>query len=112
MSGQIKKMWREACFKRVDAPSATNAKKRSWEPTDAWMPLRRFAGNLVAEGNGIAKEWFAHKFGSLNADQTDANKRSASEASAATRLARRKSKSGASTATVEKAAKGKASKGL
>lgn len=107
LSEQIKDRWHEACFKVVDAPSATNAKRRAWEPTSGWTALKSFVRKLASEGDGMAKEWLSHKKGSLNQPRSDANIKAAREACAATKLAHRKSKSGGGAATAAPAKGGK-----
>ena len=113
LSEQIKLRWHQACFKLVSAPTDKNSKHRAWVPTESFVSLKEFARKLAKDGDGLAKEWLNHKSGSLNQPRSDANVKAAREACAASKLARRKSKSGSSTPAKEtKGAKGKAAKGV
>jgi len=114
LSEQIKLRWHQACFKRVSAPTDKNSKHRSWVPTESFVSLKDFVRKLAKEGDGLAKEWLDHKLGSLNQDRTDANQKAAREACAASKLARRKSKGGGSSAPAKdaKGTKGKGGKGV
>lgn len=69
--------------------------KQLWEQDgDSRGSLRQFARELARGGNTTAKEWFAHKKGSLNAKRTAANEVAARAAAAATHTERRKPKKG------------------
>jgi hypothetical protein len=56
------------------------------------LSLKEFAHKLANAGNQIAKDWFAHKRGSLNKNRNDANCKAAIEARTATKASRRKVK--------------------
>jgi hypothetical protein len=105
---QIKDRWHEACFKKVDAPSPTNLKKRRWEPTASFVSLKTFVRKLLKEGDQQAQDWLAHKDGSLNQPRSEANVKAAREAKAASKLARKSKKNnGSASSTTTKEAKGK-----
>lgn len=116
MSDAIKNRWHAECFVRVGVsmptPENKDRKKYHFEPTDAWVSLRRYAKNLASQGDTMATDWFAHKDGSLNQECSDTNLIRIRAEKQATKLSRRKSKTGASTAVIEKAAGGKKNKGI
>lgn len=87
--------------------------KQLWHATGRGLSLKLFAGGLAKKGDQIAKDWFAHKKGSLNQKRSDLNIKAAMEARNATKLAKRKKKeaggakkdAAASTATSKKDSK-------
>jgi hypothetical protein len=112
----VKHLWKAACFKRVDAKSEENPNKRKFVPNDAWIPLKEFARRLSvipAPGYQEAKDWWAHKHGSLNLKRSEKNVARISEESRKSKEARRSKKNaGGGAAKVEKPAKGKVAKGV
>jgi hypothetical protein len=88
----IKQRWHSNSFKRVDAEDKGNPNKRKFVRIPGTPSLKAFARALLKEGDPLAKEWFAHKRGSLNAKRSDANIKAALEARNATKVAKRKKK--------------------
>jgi hypothetical protein len=88
----IKQKWREAHFSRVDAGDKHNPKKRIYVRNPGSPSLKEFARSLKKEGDQVAKDWLAHKRGSLNQKRSDANVKAASDARIATKAAKRKKK--------------------
>ncbi len=86
----LKQRYHEAHFQRVDAEDKHNPTKRRWVKNPGAPSLKQFARELLASGDATAKEWFAHKRGSLNASRSDANLKAAREAASATKTAKRK----------------------
>lgn len=82
----IKQMWRAAHFKRSD--------KDSWARLPGAPSLKKFARELVKSGNKVAKDWFDHKTGSLNAQRSEKNRGRISLESQASKAARRKKSQG------------------
>lgn len=72
---------------------ATAAKiiKKRWhsEQTGKRLSLRAFARKLVAEGDQVAKDWFAHKAGSLNQARSEKNVARIQLEKSATKLAKK-----------------------
>lgn len=90
----IKQRYHEAHFKRVDAEDKHNPTKKVWFKVEGAPSLKQFARKLLANGDPVAKDWFARKRGSMNAQRSDANIKAAREAAAATKLERRKKSAG------------------
>lgn len=86
----IRRMWHEATHLRVDVGNHQNPRKREWVRKAGTPSLKRFARELVAKGDAVAKEWFANKRGANNAKRTDANRTRASLERQASKAARRK----------------------
>jgi hypothetical protein len=66
--------------------------KQKWKASTSHVSLKVFARTLAKSGDQAAKDWFAHKKGSLNQARTDANIKAAREAAVATHTERRKKK--------------------
>jgi hypothetical protein len=81
----MKQRYHKTHFKRV---------KKLWVRNPGAPSLKQFARQLLASGDPIAKDWFAHKHGLLNKPRTNANIKAAREAAAATKASRRKAKGG------------------
>lgn len=79
----------------VDVGVATTSRllKKRWHAEfgkgTAVLSLKQFARKLAASGDKMAKDWFAHKKGSLNQARSDANKTRATLERKATRDAKR-----------------------
>ena len=100
----IKQMWRAAHFKRSD--------EDTWARLPGAPSLKKFARELAKSGNKVAKDWFDHKTGSLNAERSEKNRGRISLESQASKAARRKKSQGkqakaATDATVIVPTKGK-----
>lgn len=76
------------------ATSACTLKQRWAEAkkTNPRLSLKQFARGLVKTGDQNAKDWFAHKKGSLNMKRAEANAITARAAGAATKLKKRTKK--------------------
>ena len=92
----IKQKWHETHFTRKDVGDKHNPRKRVWVKNHGAPSLKRFARDLAKSGDTVAKDWFAHKGGSLNAERTDANKTRISLEKQKTREAKRKKGQGKS----------------
>lgn len=108
LSEQVKKLWHEACFKKVGVPAPTPENKSRikyhWERKESFVSLKQFVRQLVADGNPLAAEWKSHKEGSLNQKRTETNQMVARASGQASRLARKSKKSsgGAKEAKTDK----------
>jgi hypothetical protein len=88
---RIRQMWHEAHFKRVASESG-NPRKRVYVPMAKAPSLKQFARQLAASGDAVAKEWLAHKKGSLNKERTPENTARIALEKQATMAARKKTK--------------------
>lgn len=100
----IKQMWHAAHFTRKDVGDKHNPRKRVFVRNHGAPSLKRFARDLAKSGNDVAKDWFAHKAGSLNTERTDANKTRISLEKQKTREAKRKKSQGKGGGKKEEAA--------
>ena len=86
----LKQAWHREHFRQVSVKDAKGEHIRfRLEPLTGAPSLKQFARSL---GSQEAKDWFAHKKGSLNAKRSDANIKAASEAASATKMQKRKKK--------------------
>lgn len=91
----IRQMWHEAHFTRKDIGDKHNPRKRVWVPNPGQkVSLKKFARELLKSGNQVAKDWFAHKRGSLNASRSEKNQSRISLEKQATKAAKRKKSQG------------------
>ncbi len=91
----IRKMWHEAHFDHKDANNKGNFRKRVWVPKPGpRVSLKKFARELLKAGNQVAKDWFAHKRGSMNAQRSEKNTGRISLEKQASKAARRKKSQG------------------
>jgi hypothetical protein len=82
----------------IGEATASLSIKKMWRANLVGHPsLKRYARQLMAKGDALAKDWFAHKRGSMNAQRTDANKSRASLERQATKASRRKRADGNKT---------------
>lgn len=88
----IRQRWHEAHFSRVNAGEKHNPNKRIFVRNPGSPSLKAFARALAKDGDQIAKDWFAHKRGSMNQKRSDANVKASMEARTATKAAKRKKK--------------------
>lgn len=95
----LKQRWHAAHFTRKDVGDKHNPRKRVWVRNHGAPSLKRYARELAKSGDVNAKDWFAHKSGSLNAERTDANKTRISLEKQKTREAKRKKGQGKSGKT-------------
>lgn len=93
----IKQRWHEAHFTLKDVGDKHNPRKRVWVRNHGAPSLKRYARDLAKSGDTLAKDWFAHKSGSLNTERTDANKTRISLEKQKTREAKRKKGQGKSS---------------
>lgn len=90
----IKQMWHEATHVLEEVGNAHNPRKQDWVRKAGTPSLKRYARQLLATGDVLAKDWFAHKRGSMNAKRSDANSTRVTLERAATRASRRKKADG------------------
>ena len=83
----------------VGEPSVSEQIKSMWHTQGEGLSLKQFAKALVSKGDKLAKEWLAHKHGSLNEQRSEKNKARASLESQATKAARKKKKAQGGKAT-------------
>ena len=78
----------------VGKGSTSKTLKKLWHAatTGKHLSLKDFARKLADEGEQVAKDWFAHKHGSLNKKRSEANVARVSLERAATKAAKRKTK--------------------
>jgi len=90
----IKQRWHAEHFKLVDTSDHDNPNRQSYVAKPGAPTLRAFARNLVKSGDANAKEWFANKAGAKDQKRSAANAQMAKTCASATKLSRKKSKSG------------------
>lgn len=90
----IKQMWHAAHFTRKDVGDKHNPRKRVFVRNHGAPSLKRFARELAKSGNQTAKDWFAHKTGSLNEERSEKNRTRISLEKQATKTAKRKKSQG------------------
>ena len=91
----IRQMLHAAHFSRKDVGDKHNPRKRVWVPNPGQkVSLKKFARELLKSGNQVAKDWFAHKRGSLNAQRSEKNQSRVSLEKQATKAAKRKKSQG------------------
>lgn len=89
----IKQRWHDKHFHTVSVKNKEGVVVRTYlEANEGALSLKQFAKTLVQDGDQVAKDWFAHKAGSLNQARSDANIKAARECAAATKAAKRKAK--------------------
>jgi hypothetical protein len=93
----IKQLWHEATHVLEEVGDAHNPRKQEWVRKAGTPSLKRYARQLLASGDALAKDWFAHKHGAMNASRSDANKTRASLERQATKASRRKRADGNKT---------------
>lgn len=78
----------------VGTATASLTIKQRWHAstTGKHVSLKSFARKLAAEGDQVAKDWLAHKAGSLNQKRSEKNVARVALERAATRAAHRKTK--------------------
>lgn len=110
-SDQLKLRWHQTFFDRVMDVMPDGRHRTYWTPKKGGYPsLKQYAKELVSKKDELAKNWFAHKGGSLNQERSDKNKARILQEKQASKAARRKKKAGggkdtaapAVTATVTK----------
>lgn len=92
----IKQQWHEATHLLQDVGDKNNPHKRAWVRKAGTPSLKKFARQLLASGNQLAKDWFDHKAGSLNEERTEKNRSRATLEATASKAARRKKSQGKS----------------
>lgn len=90
----IKQRWHEAHFTLKDVGDKHNPRKRVWVRNHGAPSLKRYARDLAKSGDANAKDWFAHKTGSLNENRSEKNRSRISLESQASKAARRKKSQG------------------
>jgi hypothetical protein len=91
----IKQRWHASAFKRVNAEDKHNSRKRVYVRISGAPSLKQYVRALMKSGDQTAKDWRAHKKGSLNQKRSDANIKAATECRTATKQAKRKVKASA-----------------
>src|SRR5579885_1070183 len=81
----VHQKWHAAHFKRVDAGDKWNPTKKVWVPNPNAPSLKRFARDLLKQGDPAAKEWLANKRGAKDQKRSDANIKAAKEAAMASK---------------------------
>lgn len=89
---QIRQMWHEACFKRIDTSDRAHPNRKTFMPQKGAVSLKAFARKLAKEGDPVAKSWLANKLGASNQKRSDKNATEAKLIGAATKTAKRKKK--------------------
>lgn len=85
-SKALKHLWHEEHFTRQD--------KHSWRRNGGAPSLRKFAKQLAASGNQVAKDWLDNKSGGLNQERSEKNRGRISLEKQASKAARRKKSQG------------------
>lgn len=86
----LKQRYHQSHFLREGAGDKRNPSKMVWVAKEGAPSLKKFARKLLATGDENAKDFFAHKKGSLNQTRSPANVKAATEAGMATRMEKRK----------------------
>lgn len=73
----------------LGVPSAGLTIRQLWHAANSGLSLKRFARQLVKEGNQTAKEWFANKKGAKNEKRSEKNQQRVNAEKSASKLARR-----------------------
>lgn len=76
----------------VGVASTGDSIKARWRSEGKGFSLKAFARKLAKEDDSMAKDWLAHKLGSLNLKRSDKNLAEASLAAQATKNAKTKTK--------------------
>lgn len=89
----LRQLWHAAYFRKVSIKDDKGTHIRfDLVPNPGGPSLKTFARSLVKDGNQIAKDWFAHKHGSLDQKRSEKNAMDAKAAASATKQERRKKK--------------------
>lgn len=111
----IKQMWHEEHHVLQDVGDKHNPRKQAWVKRSGAPSLKKYARQLAASGNDVAKAWFANKGGETNAKRADKNVTRISLEKQASKAARRKKSQGkaakATTDTTAAAATAAVTKG-
>lgn len=104
----LKQMWHAEHHVLEDVGDAHNPRKQVWVPKVGSPSLKKYAKQLAASGNAVAKEWFANKSGAKNATRTEANTKRIDLERSASKAARRKKSQGKQSKTADATAAPKA----
>lgn len=107
----LKQRWHEAHFTLKDVGDKHNPRKRVWVRNHGAPSLKKYARDLAKSGDANAKDWFAHKKGSLNEGRADKNIVRISAEKTASKAARRKKSQGKQAKTTDAAAAATATAG-
>jgi hypothetical protein len=69
----IKQLWHAELHVLMDVGDKNNPRKQKWVRKQGTLSLKKYARQLAASGNTVAKDWFEHKQGSLNAERSEKN---------------------------------------
>jgi hypothetical protein len=86
----LKQKWHEATHNLVEVGDKTNPHRQAWVKKRGAVSLRRFAKDLAASGDKLAKEWFANKAGAKNQKRSEKNIKRIYEEKQASKAARQK----------------------
>jgi len=104
----IKQLWHAEHHVLMDVGDKNNPRKQEWVKRTGAPSLRKYARQLAASGNTVAKDWFEHKAGSLNAQRTEKNTSRIALEAQASMAARRKKSQGKQSKAADAAAPVKA----
>jgi hypothetical protein len=99
----LKQRWHTEHFKLVDTSNHEHPNRQSYVAKPGAPSLRAFARTLLKSGDANAKEWFANKAGAKNQARSAANVQLAKTCASATKMGRKKSKSGGGKAKTAEA---------
>jgi len=74
----------------VGVASAGLTMRQRWGSSNSGLSLKRFARQLVKDGDAVAKEWFANKKGAKNEKRSDKNTQRVIAERTATKASKRK----------------------
>jgi hypothetical protein len=74
----------------VGLASAGLTMRQRWASANTGLSLKRFARQLVKDGDAVAKEWFANKRGAKDEKRTDKNMQRVIAERTATKASKRK----------------------
>ena len=97
----IKQRWHEATHILKEVGHTNNPHKQAWVRKAGTPSLKKFARQLLASGDQLAKDWFACKNGALNESRSEKNRARVAVEATASKQARRKKGASNKTKTVE-----------
>lgn len=96
----LKQRWHAEHFKLVDTSDNAHRNRQSYVAKPDALSLKQFARKLAKSGDENAKAWFANKAGEKNQERSEKNAQLARTCAGATKMGRKKSKSGSGKAKV------------
>lgn len=99
----LKQRWHTEHFKLVDTSNNAHRNRQSYVAKPDALSLKQFARKLAKSGDKNAETWLDNKAGVNNQERSAANAQMAKTCAGATKMGRKKSKSGGGKAKVSEA---------